>query len=65
MPTKYSIISRRKGSRRAYSDGYIYGDLDYAEREAKYKAMSGHYTMVKIVDYETNRPIQYFTKSKR
>jgi len=62
---KYSIISRKRGMRRAYSDGYIYGDLDYAKREAQSKALSGHYTMVKIVDNETNEAVEYFTKAHR
>ena len=65
LPKRYSVVSRRKGDRRAYSDGYIYPDEESARREAQYKALSGHYSMVKIVDYETNELIQKFTKAKQ
>ena len=62
---KYSVVSRRKGNRRAYSDGYVYGELKDAEREAIYKHLSGHYTMVKIVEYDSNKLVKKYTKSKQ
>lgn len=62
---KYSVIARRKGNRRAYSDGFVYPDLDYAKRVATEKHMSGHYTMVKIVEYESNKLVKQYTKSKQ
>ena len=63
--TKYLIISRRKGNRRSYSDGFVYPDLDYAKREANYMHLSGHYTMVKIVEYDSNKTVVQYTKSKQ
>ena len=62
---KYSVISRRKGNRRAYSDGFIYPDLDYAKATAEAKMQSGHYTMVKVVEYDSNKIVEQYTKSKQ
>lgn len=62
---KYSVVSRRKGNRRAYSDGFIYPDLDYAKSCAKDKYLTGLYTMVKVVEYESNKIIAQYTKSKQ
>lgn len=65
LPTRYSVVSRRKGSRRAYSDGYIYPDEESAKREAEHKSLTGLYSMVKVVNYETNELIQKYTKSRQ
>lgn len=62
---KYSVISRRKGNRRAYSDGFIYPDLDCAKQWAESKYMSGQYTMVKVVEYDSNKMVAQYTKSKQ
>ena len=63
--TKYSVVSRRKGNRRAYSDGFIYPDLEYAKQCAESKYLTGNYTMVKVVEYESNKMIAQYTKSKQ
>lgn len=62
---KYSIISRRKGNRRAYSDGFIYPDLEYAKQYAENKLLTGLYTMVKVVEYDSNKIVAQYTKSKQ
>ncbi len=62
---KYSVVSRRKGNRRAYSDGFIYPDLDYAKRQAENKYLTGLYTMVKVVEYDSNKMVAQYTKSKQ
>ena len=62
---KYSIVSRRKGNRRSYGDGFIYPDLEYAERIAGDMHLSGKYTMVKIVEHDSNKIVKQYSKSKQ
>lgn len=62
---KYSVVSRRKGNRRAYSDGFIYPDLEYAKTCAENKYQTGGYTMVKVVEHESNKLVVQYTKSKQ
>ena len=62
---KYSIISRRKGVRRAYGDGFVYPDLDYAERYARNQYLTGQYSMVKVVETDTNRTVYLFNKANQ
>lgn len=62
---KYSVISRRKGNRRAYSDGYIYPDLEFAISVAEDKYRTSLYTMVKVVECDSNKMVKQFTKSKQ
>ncbi len=62
---KYSVVSRRKGNRRAYSDGFIYPDLECAKSYAENKYLTGLYTMVKVVEYDSNKIVAQYTKSKQ
>ena len=62
---RYAIMKRKKGVRRAYTDGYFSYDLEYMFECAKNLANSGEYTMVNIVDADTRRKIESFTPSEQ
>ena len=63
--TKYLVVSRRKGSRRSYADGFIYPEPEYAKKIAKDMSLTGLYTMVKVVEYDSNKLVAQYTKSKQ
>ena len=64
MP-KYAIMKRKKGVRRAYTDGYFSYDLEYMLKTARNLANSGEYSMVNVIDADTGRTIESFTPSER
>lgn len=62
---RYAIMKRRKGVRRAYTDGYFSYDLEYMYKLARDLADTGEYTMVNIIDADTGRRIESFTPTER
>ena len=62
---RYMIVSRKKGNRRAYLDGYIINDLKSAKEQAEKILLTCEYTMIKIVDADTYQPVKTYTKSKQ
>ena len=61
--TWYTIVHRRKGERRGHRIGYRSEDLEVLRNIANNEAESGDFSMVKIINSETNEDIQYFTKA--
>ena len=60
MP-RYAIMKRKKGIRRAYTDGYYSYDLEYMYECARNLAETGEYSMINIVDADTGRKVESFT----
>lgn len=63
--SRYAIMKRKKGVRRAYTDGYFSYDLEYMLKTARNLANSGEYSMVNVIDADTGRKIESFTPSER
>lgn len=63
--TRYAIMKRKKGVRRAYTDGYYSYDLEYMYQCARNLADTGEYSMINIIDADTGRKIESFTPTKR
>lgn len=63
--TRYAIMKRQKGERKAHTDGYYSYDLSYMTSQAQRLANAGDYSMVKLIDADTNRTVQTFTKAKQ
>lgn len=61
--TRYAIMKRRKGVRRAYADGYYSYDLELVKSIAKELAQDPEYSMVNVVDADTNIIIASFKKA--
>lgn len=63
--SRYAIMKRRKGIRRAYTDGYYSYDLEYMKECAKDLANSGEYSMVNVIDADTGKRVESFTPSEK
>ena len=63
--TRYAIMKRKKGSRRAYTDGYVSTDLNSMMELARDLAETGEYSMINIVDADTGDRVESFTPSKQ
>ena len=63
--TRYAIMKRKNGVRRAYTDGYFSYDLEYMTKAARELANSGEYSMVNVIDADTGRKIESFTPSEQ
>ena len=61
----YTIVHRKKGERRAYRIGYRSEDLNLLRTLANKEVETGDFSMVKIVNADTNEDKEYFTKAHR
>ena len=64
-PTWYTIVHRRKFERKGYRFGYRTQDLNALRESAQNEAAEGVYSMIKIVNDETNETIECFTKATK
>lgn len=63
--SRYAIMKRKKGIRRAYTDGYFSYDLEYMLKTARSLADTGEYSMVNVVDADSGKRIESFTPSEK
>lgn len=63
--TWYTIVHRKKSERKCYSFGYRSEDLDTLRDLARQEADEGMYSCVKIINADTNKDKEYFTKAHR
>ena len=59
----YTIVHRKTRERKGYRMGYRTMDLDTLREIAKGEAERGEYSMVKIINADTDEPVEYFTKA--
>lgn len=57
-PKRYTIVHREKGCRRSYRCGYYHTELDRIMDVAQLEADSGKYTMVKVIDADTDEIVR-------
>ena len=61
----YTIVHRKRGERRGYRCGYRSEDRFLLAEIAKKEADSGQYSMVKIINADTDETVELFTKAKQ
>lgn len=64
-PVWYTIVHRKKFERKGYRFGYRTQDLNMLREIAQKEAEEGVYSMIKIVNDDTNEMVESFTKAKQ
>lgn len=61
----YTIVHRKRSERRGYRCGYRSEDKELLREIATKEAASGTYSMVKIVNADTDETVEVFTRARQ